>query len=81
MKGSLRDLEVDLELAIFPSRLGIAVLSHPPLSEKMPGVVAVVGVRRIRQRGRCRRCRIRGLTGPRKRTKTVIQNEPMGKLE
>ena len=48
MKGSLRDPEADLELAIFPSRLGIAVLSRPLLSKKTPGVVAVVGVGRIR---------------------------------
>ena len=49
MKGSLRDPKVDLELAIFPSHLVIAVLSHPPLVKKMPGVVTVVGVRRIRR--------------------------------
>ena len=47
MKSSLRDPEADLELAILPCRLGIAVLSRPPLSEKTPSVVAVVGVRRI----------------------------------
>ena len=47
MKSSLRDLEVDLKLAIFPSCLRIAVLSHPPLSEKTLGVVTIVGVGRI----------------------------------
>ena len=47
MKGSLRDPEVDLELAILPGRLGITILSHPPLMKEMPGVVAIVGVERI----------------------------------
>ena len=32
MKGRLRDPEMDLKLAIFLSRFGIAVLGHPPLS-------------------------------------------------
>ena len=42
MKGSLRDLEADLELAIFLSHLGIAVLGCPPLSEEALGIVVVV---------------------------------------
>jgi len=81
MKSSLRDPEVDLELAIFPSCLGIAVLSRPPLSEKTLGVVAVVGVERIQRRGRHRRCSIRGLASPGERTKTIIQNEPIDESE
>jgi len=42
MKSGLRNPKVDLKLAILLSRLGIAVLSRPPLSEKTPGVIAVV---------------------------------------
>jgi len=42
MKSSLRSPEADLELAILPSHLGIAVLSRPPLPKEVPGVVAVV---------------------------------------
>ena len=48
MKGRLRDPEMDLKLAVFLSRLGITVLGHPPLSEETSGVIAIVGVRRIR---------------------------------
>ena len=48
MKGSLRDPEVNLELAILPSHLRIMILSHPPLMKKTSGVVAIVGVGRIR---------------------------------
>ena len=81
MKGSLRDPEADLELAIFSSHLGIAVLSRPPLSKKTPSIIVIVGVRRIQGRGQHRRCSIRGLAGPGKRTKTIIQNESIGKLE
>ena len=81
MKGSLRDPEVDLEPAIFPSRLGIAVLSHPPLMKNMPGVIAVVGVRRIRRQGQHRRCGVRGPTGPMERMKTVIHNKPIDESE
>ena len=47
MKGSLRDPEVDLELAILPSRLGITILSRPPLMKETPGIIAIVGVGRI----------------------------------
>ena len=46
MKGRLRDPEMDLKLAIFSSRFGIAVLGRPPLLEKAPGVVAIVRVGR-----------------------------------
>ena len=81
MKSSLRDPEADLELAIFPSHLGIAVLRHPPLSEKTPGIIAIVRVRGVQRRGQRGRCSIKGLTGPRKRTKTVIQNESIDKSE
>ena len=81
VKSSLRDPKADLELAIFPSHLGIIVLSGPPLMEEMPGVISVVRVRGTRRQGRRRRCSIRGLAGPRKRTKTVIQNESIDKSE
>jgi len=72
---------MDLKLAVLLSRLRIMVLGRPPLSEKTPGIVAVVGVGRIRRRSRHRRHSVRGLTGPRKRTKTVVQNESIGKSE
>jgi len=49
MKSGLRDPKADLELAILPSRLGIAVLSHPPLSEKTPSVITVVRVGGVRR--------------------------------
>ena len=42
MKGHLRDPEVDLKLAIFSSRLGIAVLGRPPLSKEASGIVTIV---------------------------------------
>jgi len=42
MKGSLRNLNADLELAIFLSCLGIAVLGHPPLLEEASGIIAIV---------------------------------------
>ena len=42
MKSGLRSPEMDLEQAIFSSRLGVAVLSRPPLTEEAPGIVAVV---------------------------------------
>ena len=85
MKGGLRDPEVDLKLTIFLSCLRIMVLGCPPLLEEMPSVVAIVGVggvqRRIRHGGGIR-CSIRGLAGPRrKRTKVVIQDEPINELE
>ena len=81
MKGSLGDTKVDLELAIFLSRLRIMVLSRPPLSKETPGVVAVVRVGGIRRRGQRRGCSIRGLAGPGKRMKTVIHNEPINESE
>jgi len=81
MKGSLRDPEMDPKLAIFLSHLRIMVLGHPPLSEEALGIIAVVRVRGIRQRGRCRRCSIRGLASLEKRTKTVIQNKPIDQSE
>ena len=42
MKSGLRSPEMDLKLAIFSSRLGVAVLSHPPLSEETTSIVAIV---------------------------------------
>jgi len=81
VKGSLRDPEMDPKLAIFLSHLRIMVLGHPPLSEEALGIIAVVRVRGIRQRGRCRRCSIRGLASLEKRTKTVIQNKPIDQSE
>jgi len=77
MKGGLRNPEANLQLAVLPSHLGIAILSHPPLMKVAPGVVAIVGVRRIRRRGRHRRCGVRRPAGPRKRTETVIHNKPV----
>jgi len=47
MKSGLRSPETDLELAIFSSRLGVAVLSHPPLPKETPSIVAVVRIRGI----------------------------------
>jgi hypothetical protein len=44
MKSGLRNLEVDLELAILSSHLGVAVLSHPPLLEEAPGIITVVRI-------------------------------------
>ena len=81
MKGRLRHLETDLKLAIFPSCFGIAVLGRPPLSEKVPGVIAVVRIGGVRRRGWHGRCNVRGPAGPRKRTKTVIHNKPVGESE
>ena len=81
MKGRLRHLETDLKLAIFPSCFGIAVLGRPPLSEKAPGVVAVVRIGGVRRRGRHGRCSVRGPAGPRKKTETVIHNKPIGESE
>ena len=49
MKGSLGNPEVNLQLAVLRSRLGVTVLSHPPLMKIAPGVIAVVGIRRIRR--------------------------------
>jgi len=77
----LRDPEADLELAILSSRLRIMVLGHPPLSKEMPGIVAIIGVERIRRRVWHERCSIRGLAGPGERTKTIIQDEPINELE
>ena len=45
MKSGLRSPETDLELAIFSSHLGVAVLSRPPLLEETPSIVAVVRIR------------------------------------
>ena len=42
MKSGLRSPEMDLELAIFSSRLGVAVLSRPPLPEETPSIVTIV---------------------------------------
>ena len=84
MKGGLRDPEANLKLTIFPSCLRITVLGCPPLLEETPGVVAIIGIggvrRRVRRRGSIRYS-IVGLTGPRKRTNAVIQDEPIDKLE
>ena len=49
MKSGLRDPEANLQLAVLPSRLGIAILSHPPLMKVAPGIIAIVGVERIRR--------------------------------
>ena len=84
MKSGMRDLEADLKLTIFSSCLRITVLCCPPRSEETLGVVAVIGIggvrRRVQRRGSIR-YNIRGLAGPRKRIKTVIQDEPIDKLE
>ena len=73
--------EVNLQLAGLPSRLGVTVLGHPPLMKVAPGVVAVVGIRGVRRRGRHRRCGVRRPAGPRKGTETVIHNKPVGESE
>ena len=49
VKGSLGNPEANLQLAVLPSHLGVTVLSHPPLMKIAPGVIAVVGIRRIRR--------------------------------
>ena len=49
VKGGLGNPEVNLQLAILPNRLGVMVLSHPPLMKIAPGIVAVVGIGRIRR--------------------------------
>jgi len=84
VKGSLRDPEEDLKLAVLPSCLGITVLGCPPLLEEMPGVVAVVGIEGVRQQVQRRgsiKYGIGGLIGPGKRMKAIIQDEPINKLE
>jgi len=81
VKGGLRDPEANLQLVVLPSHLEITILSHPPLMKVAHGGVAIVGVGRIRRRGRHRRCSIRGPTGPGERTKTVIHNKPVGESE
>ena len=81
MKGGLRDPKADLKLAVFVSCLGITVLGYPPLSKETPSVIAIVRVGGIRRRGRHRGCSIRGLAGPGKRMKAIIQDEPIDKLE
>ena len=48
IKSDLRSPEMDLELAIFSSRLRVAVLSRPPLLEETPSIVTVVRIRGIR---------------------------------
>ena len=48
MKSGLRSPKMDLELAIFSSRLGVAVLSRPPLLEEALSIVAVVRIGGIR---------------------------------
>ena len=81
VKGGLRDPEANLQLVILPRRLGIAILSHPPLMKAASGIIAIVGVGRIRRRGQHRRCSVRRLAGPGKGTKTVIHNKPIGESE
>ena len=46
----MRGPEMDLKLTVLPSCLGVTVLGRPPHLEEMPGVVAIVGVRGVRQR-------------------------------
>ena len=77
----MRDPKMDLKLAIFSSRFRIAVLGHPPLLEKAPGIVAVVRVEGVRRRSRSRRYNVRGLASPGKRTKAVVHDEPRNKVE
>ena len=81
----MRGPKVDLKLTVFLSCLGITVLGCPPLLEETLGVVTIVGIGEVRRRVRCGgsiRCSIGGLTGAgRKRTKAVIQDEPINKLE
>ena len=48
MKSGLGNPEVDLELAILLSHLGVAVLNRPPLPKEAPGVIAVVRVGGVR---------------------------------
>ena len=81
VKGGLGNPEVNLQLAVLPSHLGVTVLSHPPLMKIAPGVVAVVGIRRFQRRGRHRRCGVRRPTGPRKGTETIIHNKLVGESE
>ena len=47
VKGGLRDPKANLQLAVLPSHLEIAILSHPPLMKETLGIVAIVGVGRI----------------------------------
>ena len=81
VKGGLGNLEANLQLAVLPSRLGVTILSHPPLVKIVSGVIAVVGIGRIRHRGQHRRCGIRRPAGPGKRIETVIHNKPIGGSE
>ena len=81
----MRGPKVDLKLTIFLSCLRITVLGYPPLPEETPSIVTVVGiggVRRRVRRGGSIRYGIGGLAGPwGKRTKVVIQDKPINKLE
>ena len=49
VKGGLGNPEVNLQLAVLPSRLRVTILGHPPLMKIASGVVAIVGIRRIRR--------------------------------
>jgi len=49
MKSSLRNPEVDLDLAILPSHLKVAVLSRPPLPEEASAIVTIVLIRGIQR--------------------------------
>ena len=49
MKSGLRSPKIDLELAVFSSRLGVAVLSHPPLPDETLSIIAVVRIGVIRR--------------------------------
>ena len=81
MKSDLGNPEVDLELAILSSHLGVAVLSRPPPPKEAPGVIAVVRVGGVRPQSRSRRHNVGGIVGPRKRMKAFVYDEPRNKVE
>ena len=42
IKGRLEDSQMNLQLAVVPNHLEIAVLGHPPFSEEASGIIAVI---------------------------------------
>ena len=72
---------MNLQLAVVPNRLGIAVLGRRPFSEEAPGIITVIWVGRTQRWSRRGRCSVSGIVSPRKRVKAVIHIELIGKSE
>ena len=72
---------MDLKLTVFLSCLGITVLGSPPLLEEASGVVVGVRVEGV-WRGDSGRSNIgRPIDPRRRRLESIIQDEPINKLE